>query len=151
MDPQELWAAVVAAEREVTQSRAHFYQRATSRPEILAEALNGSRWEKAAALSFLQSLPDDVPILLGQLVGLAMSSGWALSARRAIASGQRSVVLPALDTLVRARLSEADADDYRRLAELLHHIQALDTLGALVQAALVSGDAETIEVGQDFQ
>lgn len=156
---RDLWADVVAAEQRLTRLRAEFYQSATSRPEILAEALHGSNWERGAALSFLRSLPDDVPALLEPLVECATSPAWALAARQAIAGGTRGVVLPRVRELIARRLdaadttsdaSASDAEEYRRLAELLWHLDDGEGLALLVERAGQSSHPAIREVAEDF-
>ena len=145
-----MWEAVVAAERQVTRCRADFYQAAESRAETLRAALTGSNWERRAAFAFLQSLPDDVPILLDQLVELALSHRWAPFARRVISGARRDAVLPALGVMVTARLVVADPDEYRRLAELTAAVDGWETLREIVRAALQNDDPDVREVGVDF-
>ncbi|MFJ6137268.1 hypothetical protein [Kitasatospora sp. NPDC092286] len=147
---QDLWTAVVAAERRAADVRADFYRNAESRRDVLAAALQGSNWERDAALSFLEVLPEDVPVLLDQLIDNAVSPGWALAARRVIASGQTDVVISAVRQIVDARLRTADADDYRRLAELFRHLNDRPALHRLVGQAEMSDDQDIREVGEDF-
>jgi hypothetical protein len=150
-DDRDLWAEVVAAERQVVSARAEFYQHAGTRRDTLRAALEGSQWDRKAALSLLESLPEDVPALLDQLVENAMSPQWALAARRAIASGPHDLVAPALRVIAERRLAGADADDYRRLAELLRHLGDKDALGELLRRASLSGDGDVRDVGRDFE
>lgn len=147
---QNLWAAVVAADQQLARSRAEFYQHAEARREVLASALRGSNWDRGAALSFLEVLSDDVPELLDQLVEHATSHRWALAARRAIASGRREDVTPMLRQIVEVRLATADPDDYRRLAELLRHLNDNVALRALVENAKRRDDPDVQEVARDF-
>lgn len=63
----DLWAAVVAADRELARAQAEFYRHSPARREELAEALRGSISDRATALSFLQEFGDDVPDLLDHL------------------------------------------------------------------------------------
>lgn len=150
-DDHTLWETVVAAERELAGCRADFYQHANSRLEILAEALNGSGWDRAAAMNFLAVLGlHDTLELLPQLVELALSHRWAGRARQAIGSARRDRLIPALEEIVLPRLGSADWDEYRRLAELLAHVEAWDILRQLTQRALTSDDLDTREVGEDF-
>jgi hypothetical protein len=95
-------------------------------------------------------LPDHVPELLDQLVEHATSHGWALAARRAIASGRREAVMPLLRQIVDRRLAIADADDCRRLAELLRHLNDKEALEALVQELSSRDDPDFLEVAEDF-
>jgi len=147
---QDLWAAIVAADQHLARARAEFYQHAEARREVLAAALQGSNWDRGAALSLLEVLPDDVPELLDQLVEQATSHRWALASRRAIASGRREAVTPLLRQIIRKRLETADVDDYRRLAELLRHMNDEEALSALVQKAGSLDDPDMQEVAQDF-
>ncbi|MFI0941854.1 hypothetical protein [Streptomyces sp. NPDC021020] len=148
---QDLWAAVVAAEQQAAAARAAFHRNAGSRRQVLAAGLRGhSAWERGAALSCLEAQPDDVPELLDQLVGLALLPGWAGRARRVIDRGRREAVLPAVRHIVDTLLPTAEADHYRRLAELLDHLADRPALHALVERAAASDDEETREVAVDF-
>ncbi|GLZ79591.1 hypothetical protein Afil01_43980 [Actinorhabdospora filicis] len=148
---QDLWTALVEAERQLARARAEFYQRAEGRSEVLAAALQGpSNWDRGTALAFLGKIPDDVPELLDQLVENATSHAWALVARRAIAAGRRELVTPLLRRIVRERLETADAEDYRRLAELLRHMNDDEALGELVRRAADLEDPDMQEVARDF-
>ncbi|GIF24010.1 hypothetical protein BJ973_004622 [Actinoplanes tereljensis] len=148
---QELWAAVVAAQQQLARARAEFHRHAQSRPEILAGALRGSSWERGAALSFLETLPDDVPELLDVLIDNAMAPGWALAARRAIAAGRPEAISPLIKKASAERSLNADAEDCRRLAELLEHLGESDCLADLLQAAGRQGDPEYLEIVEDFR
>ncbi|MFF4813885.1 hypothetical protein ACFY2K_04805 [Kitasatospora sp. NPDC001309] len=147
---QDLWALVVAAEQQMARARADFYRNAGSRQDVLAAALRGSTWERGAALAFLRSLPDDVVPLLGQLVDVSMSVKWASAAKRAIAGGNPAAVRPAVRRLVEERLPAADADDWRRLVELLDFLGDREGVRELVAQAATNGDPEIREVGEDF-
>ncbi|MFB7911507.1 hypothetical protein ACFC1T_34255 [Kitasatospora sp. NPDC056076] len=147
---QDLWALVVAAEQQVARARADFYRNAGARQDVLVAALQGSTWERGTALAFLQRLPDDVVPLLGQLVDISMSPKFALEARKAIASRNPQVTRPAVRRLVEERLSAADADDWRRLAELLDFLGDREGIRELVARAAANGDPEIREVGEDF-
>ncbi|GIE85766.1 hypothetical protein [Actinoplanes regularis] len=149
-EDQQLWAALVAAEQERAHRRAEFYQHAKSRTGIIAQALNGSRWDQGVALEFLAVLPEDVPAVLDRLIELSLSHGWALAARQAIAPAWRTGRLGELPQKVMALLDHADEDEYRRLAELLDHIQARDVLRELVNRAKTSADPDIREVAEDF-
>ncbi|MFB6839887.1 hypothetical protein [Streptomyces sp. NPDC056361] len=148
----ELWQAVVEAKREMHRRQADFHHKAGSRPDILKAALaaGSGPWQRGAALDFLTELSDDVPALLGDLVGLCLSHGWALAARQAIDSIPHDELLPLLEPLVMERLGSADDDEYRRLAELLAHVQAWELLSRLVGRALDTDDPDTHEVAEDF-
>jgi hypothetical protein len=146
----DLWEACVVAERKLAGCRAAFYQNAQNRAEALTQALSGSGWDRTAALRLLDSLPDDVPDLLDQLIEYALSQGSALQARRAIGSGRGIEVVDKVRRLVEARLFVADAEEYRRLAELLTYLMDWGALRDLVRRAAASQDPETREVGEDF-
>lgn len=150
-DDEQLWAALIDADHEFARRRLDFHQHARSRTLLLARALDGSNRDRAVALRYLQDLGrDDVPTLLDRLIELSLSHGLALAARQAIAPSRRTGQLDELDTKVIARLDTADDDEYRRLAELLVHLEAWTTLGHLIQRALASTDPHTREAGNDF-
>jgi hypothetical protein len=151
-DDHGLWAAVVAAQTELAARRADFHQHARSPGPILAQALSGPPSEQAAALRFLavsRYLSDHLE-LLPALIELALSHRWAAYARQAIGAARRDHLIPAMRQLVLPLLENADCDDYRRLAELLAHVQAWELLGELIRRALTSADADMREVGEDF-
>jgi hypothetical protein len=150
---RQLWADVVAAEQQLVRARLQFSQRSQSREETLSEALDGpSIADRRAALAYLAVFPEEVPVLLGRLFDISLSAGWALAARRAIARGPAEVVVPALRDLVEKQVADpaTDADDYRRIAELLHHVGHAGTLARLVTIAGRSADPEIREVGTDY-
>jgi hypothetical protein len=151
-DDQALWAAVVAAQTELAACRAAFYQHARSPGLVLAHALSGPGSERAAALRFLAAsgYVSDHLELLPALIDMAQSHRWAGYARHAIAATCRDRLLPALQQLIPPLLETADYDDYRRLAELLAHVQAWQLLADLTQRALASTDPDMREVGEDF-
>ncbi|MFD5268802.1 hypothetical protein [Streptomyces sp. NPDC058335] len=148
----ELWQAFVEAKREMHHRQADFHQRAHDRPAILKAALTAGAgpWQQGAALDFLAALPDDVPALLGDLVDLSLSHGWALAALQAIDHIPHDELLPLLEPLIWEQLDSADNDEYRRFAELLAHIEAWELLGQLVSRALDTADPDTHEVAEDF-
>lgn len=149
----ELWAAVVRAQADLAERRAAFHQHAHSPGPVLLQALNGAPAEQAAALRFLAAsryLSDHME-LLPKLTELATQSHrWAAYARQAIGATRRDRLIPAMRRLVPPLLETADCDDYRRLAELLAHIQAWELLGELTRRALASADPDMREVGEDF-
>jgi hypothetical protein len=145
-----LWAALVAAEQQRSRRRAEFYQHARARTDTIASALAGSVWDQGVALEFLAALPDDVPAMLDRLIELSLSHRWALAARQAIAPAWRAGRLPDLPPKVFARLNRADDDEYRRLAELLEHLQAWDALRELVKRARTSADPDIREIADDY-
>ena len=149
-DDQQLWAALVAAERERSRRRAEFFHHARARTDTIASALAGNAWDQSVALAFLAALPDDVPAVFDRLLELSLSHAWAFAARQAIAPAWRAGGLAELPQKVISRLDHADADEYRRLAELLEHIQARDTLRELVRRAKASADPQVREVADDF-
>lgn len=145
----DLWSAVVQAEREVARRRADFYRHAKDQTAILAQALCGHGWDTGAALWYLREFYDGTPALLEPLVDAALSERTALWARQAIARVSSDRLVPELEPIVLARLDGADDLDYRRLAELLAHVQAWPVLHKLVLRALASDDPDTREVGDD--
>lgn len=148
---EELWAAVVAAQRQVARARAEFHQKAGSRRDVLAAALRSPGWDRRAALEFLPGLASDVPTLLEELVDCAMSAGWAPAVGCAIKGRHPDDVMPELRRIVRERLETADATDYRRVAELLRWLSDGHTLDELIARAKTSENEEIREVGEDFE
>lgn len=149
-----LWIAVVAAQTELAARRADFHQHARFPASVLAAALNGPPPEQAAALRFLAATPgfvSDHMELLPKLIELATQSHrWATYARQAIGAARRDRLIPAIRQLVPPLLDTADCDDYRRLADLLAHVEAWEILGELTRRALASADPDMREVGEDF-
>lgn len=146
-----LWPAVLAAEDHVRRARFEFYQGSNARHDVLSAALNDRRQEHSA-LAYLQHFPSDVPTLLDPLVSLAMTHRCALEARRAIAGNRSDTVVQGVRRIVDAllRSADTDGDDYRRLAELLVHLDDKPALRALVELASASDDPEIREAGEDF-
>jgi hypothetical protein len=147
-----LWRAFVDAKQEMHRRQADFYHQAPDRPEILKAALapGAGASDQGAALDFLSALSADGPALLAELVGWSTSHRWALAAREAIDRIPRDRLMVLLQPLVLDRLDSADDGEYRRLAELLAHINAWALLGTLVARAIATDDPDTQEVGQDF-
>lgn len=150
---QDLWAAVIEAEQSLAKAQVEFYEQASSRRAVLADALAfgpPKAWEHHAALSFLRSFPADVPALVDLLVVHSTTDRHALRARRALAAGVPVEVRPLVREAVRAQLLTADVDDYCRLAELLHHLNDHDAFQELVESARRSTDQETHELADEL-
>ncbi|WP_345040185.1 hypothetical protein [Streptomyces sannanensis] len=144
------WRALVAAEQEVARCRAEVNQ-LPSRVELLTKAMSGSSaWDRSTALTFLRLFPEDVPELLELLVGLSLSIGWAQPAGEAIRAARREIDPSRLAEMVVGHLPDGDAEDYLRLADMLAHVEAWETLGVVIQRALESSDLEIQEVAHDF-
>lgn len=146
-----MWTALVASAQEHARVRAEFHQRAAAPANVLGRALANHGWDRSTALEFLADFSDDVPVLLDQLLDISLSHGWALAARQAIDSAWRAGLVPELPEKVLAMLDRADGDEYRRLAELLEHVQAWKALNELVRRAAASADPEIAEVAGDFR
>ncbi|GAA4618540.1 hypothetical protein GCM10023195_83400 [Actinoallomurus liliacearum] len=146
---QDLWDAVVAAEKELVRRRADFYRNAKGRSEVVKAALSGDAWQQGSALGFLDSLSEDAPDVLPQLVGLSMSHRWALQARRVVHRIPPDRLWPMLTPMVSGLLKTADADDHLRLAELLAHVGAWPLLRQLADRAVTHDDPEIREVAED--
>lgn len=123
------------------------------RVEVVRRNLHGDT--RRAALDYLRTAPDDALALLPELVDMALSqrtAGWA----REVLDGIRPAKLfPALAEAIPPLLDKADTDrhggeDYRRLAELLHHVRAGELLARLVARAAASDDYDTREVAEDY-
>jgi hypothetical protein len=149
---QDLWAGVTAAEQHVARARARFHQYAQDQVPTLRAALRSrNRWDTKAALTYLAEFGQYVPELLDDLVELAMSIGWALYARRAIAHGPSDAVAAGLERIMRAKLvGQPDPDDVRRLAETLDQAGPAYALAELVEWARASENEEIREVAADF-
>lgn len=152
IEDRDFWMAVVAAQAELAFRRADFHQHARFPGTILAGALNGPAREQAAALRFLAAFGylSDHMELLPRLIEMAQSHRWAGDARQAIGAARRDRLIPAIQQLLPPLLDTADYDGYRRLAELLAHVGAWQSLGELTRRALSSADPDTREVGEDF-
>ncbi|MFF0317223.1 hypothetical protein ACFYPH_21660 [Micromonospora sp. NPDC005252] len=136
----EKWRALVAAEQEVARCRAEVNQ-SPSRADVLAKALSSSSaWDRSAALDFLRLLPEDVPKLLDLLVDLSLSSGWTLPAREAIRSARKEIDPSQFARVALECLSNGDAEDYLRLADVLAEVEAWEALSAVIGRAAESGD-----------
>jgi len=146
----EEWQSLIAAEQEVAKRRAAIYG-LPQRAGLLEKAITGgSAWDKSVALRFMRGFPEDTPALLDQLVDLALSGGWGREAIDAIRAA-RSRIDPILMTeIVKSFLSDGDAEDYLRLAEMAAEAEAWQALGAVIAAAAASDDPEKQEVAREF-
>jgi hypothetical protein len=144
------WQSLVAAEQEVSKLRAVIYG-LPRRAEVLADAISGSSvWDRTVALRFIREFPEDTPQLLDQLVDLAMSTGWARESIEAIRAARSEVDSTRMTAIVKSFLTDGDAEDYLRLAELAAQTEAWQALGAVIAAAATSDDPEKQEVARDF-
>jgi hypothetical protein len=147
---QQLWAAVVEAERQHRRRKAEFYQNAQGRTDILRAALHGQPWQVTTALEYLRTFSIDAPELLPRLVELSLSTRSALAARQAIAAIPRDELWPILTPVIDFQIQTTDPDDLRRLAELLAHLQAWPMLKNVVSRAQEIDDPDAREVADDF-
>ncbi|MEV6675195.1 hypothetical protein [Streptomyces sp. NPDC051162] len=144
------WHALVSAEKEVARCRAEVNE-LPSRAEILAEAMSGrSVWGRSTAMTFLRHFPEDVPRFLELLVDLSLSIGWAQQAWEAILPARREIDLSRFTEIVLRHLSDGDAEDYLRLADMLTHVEAWEILGVVIERARESDDPEIRQVADDF-
>lgn len=147
---QELWAAVVAARRELNRVQADFYQNAQDPVGVLRDALKHKSWDQTTALRYLDGMVRDTLPLLPELVGLAVSDrthGWACEA---ISHIPLDTLVPALRPIIAERLAGEDWYEYQRLGGLLGQVQAWDSLRDLIARALRSSDPEIREVGENL-
>jgi hypothetical protein len=145
----DLWAAVVAAQRELVQRSAEFHQHATDKSAMLSAALRERGWSRLAALHYMSELGDATSDVLPDLIELATDDRTALLARQAILRAHPS--RSQLRQHVVGRLDTADGLDFRRFAELLDYLSAGDLLQELVERAGASDDPDTREVAEDFR
>lgn len=144
------WQSLVAAEQEVSKLRAGIYG-LPHRAELLANAISGSSvWDRTVALRFMREFPEDTPQLLDQLVDLAMSTGWARESIEAIRAARSEIDSTRMTAIVKSFLTDGDAEDYLRLAELTAQTESWQALGAVIEAASASDDPEKQEVARDF-
>jgi hypothetical protein len=147
---QELWAAVVAARRELHRVQAEFYQEATDSVSVLREALRDGGWGRTTALRYLDGLSRDTLPLVPELVNLVLSDGTHGWACEAIEHLPHEKLIPELAPLVRQHLDVEDEYEYWRLGGLLARIQAWPLLAELTQRALSSEDPQIREAGQFY-
>lgn len=145
------WTDLVAAEREAARHRSTLHN-TPQRAELLANAISSSSvWDRTIALSFMRDFPDDTPQMLEQLVDLALSTGWARGAIDAIRAAMPVVEAGRLTEIVTSFLTDGDAEDYLRLADLTAQVGAWQALGEVITAAASSDDVEKQEVARDFK
>lgn len=148
-EQERYWARVLEAESAAITARTNFT------PEdyvaVLREALLDDA-DRDAALGFAQHLPDEqLKALLPQLYETAtLTHRSILLTRQLIARLDRQWLTSALGPLVERTLAEGDEEAYRRLAELLDHLEQYGLLARLVEAAAGSEDEEIREVAEDF-
>ncbi|CAL9371821.1 hypothetical protein SUDANB95_00876 [Actinosynnema sp. ALI-1.44] len=123
------------------------------RVEVVRRNLRGDA--RRAALDHLRTQPGDALALVPELVGMALSQRTAGWSREALDGIQPAKLFPALAAAIPPLLDKADTDrhgweDYRRLAELLHHVRAEELLARLVARAADSDDYDTREVAEDY-
>jgi hypothetical protein len=147
---QQLWAALVEAEKEHRRRKAEFYQNAHDRTGVLQTALHGQPWQVTTALDYLRAFSSDAPELVPRLVELCLSTHSALAARQAIAAIPRDQLWPILTPVIDVQMQTTDPDDLRRLAELLAHLQAWPMLKNLVSRAEEIDDPDARELADDF-
>lgn len=144
-----LWDNVVSAHRELARARNTFYEQAKDHRGTLSRAIQAGWWDTVAAVDCLNDLPDDVPALLDELITLALFDGHAIEAKRILGYHKTSVGYQVRE-MVLGRLDTADANDIRRLAEVLYHLDDTEGLRLLVERARLSDDPEIQEVADDF-
>ncbi|WP_432127455.1 hypothetical protein [Streptomyces sp. bgisy082] len=146
----EEWRALVAAEQEVARCRAVVNQ-LPSRVDLLAKAItSSSAWDRSAALDFLHLFPEDVSKLLDLLVGLSLSTGWALPAREVIRSARKEIDPSKFARVALECLSDGEVEDYLRLSDLLAEVEAWEALSAVIGKAAESSDTEIRDVSRSF-
>lgn len=146
----EEWRALVAAEQEVARCRAEVNQ-FPSRVDLLAKALSSSSaWDRSVALDFLRLFPEDVPKLLDLLVDISLSTGWALPAREALRATRKEIDPSQFVRVALECLSDGEAEDYLRLADVLAEVEAWEALNAVIGKAAESSDPEIREVCRSF-
>jgi hypothetical protein len=141
-------ASIVAAEKRVIGLRAEFLHDSSERSATLAAALDGSPWDQVAALNFLREFPDDGFEVLEKVFDLSLSQRWAGLTRDVIgrARGDGRVAAK-LQELIRAKILDSDADEYRRIVELAAQLQLWDALQFATLTARESDDGEIRDAG----
>ncbi|MFC8797614.1 hypothetical protein ACFT2C_07755 [Promicromonospora sp. NPDC057138] len=123
------WQSLVAAEQEVSKLREAIY-RIPHRAELLANAVSGSSvWDRNVAMRFIREFPEDTPQLLDQLVDLALSTGWARESIEAIRAARSEIDPTRMTGTVEPFLTDGDAEDHLRLAELTAQTDAWQAVG----------------------
>ncbi len=144
------WRALIAAEQAVIRLRAEF-NHADGRSEIISQALaSPSKWDRGAAIRFLRYFPDDVHLVLDQLVDLCLSIGWLVFAKEPIRAARSPSLLAKLEEVVSRTLDGADPQDYTNIADMLTFVEAWEILAKVLHRARGSEDPEIREVADDF-
>lgn len=124
------WRSLVELEQEVARRRAEV-NRLPSRPEILTEALlDGSVWDRSAALEFLREFPEDVPRLLEILVDTSLSPGWLKPAGEAIRAARQDISPSRFVEVAKRAVGREDVEDHRSVLCVLAYVGAWQALGS---------------------
>jgi hypothetical protein len=145
------WRALIAAEQKASRLRAEF-NRSEDRTAILSDALAmTSPLDRSTAITFLRLIPEDVPKVLEQLVGLCLSADWLTLAREPIRSARSESLLVKLDEIV-SRVLEGNtfAQDYHNMASMLAYVEAWEILARVLEKARGSSDAEIRDVADEY-
>ena len=119
--------------------------------ELLKEALAGVSDRRVALLLLLHLGQDYVLGVADHLVRISLSYRDAMLTRQILGSLPHDEIARVVPRYVWAVLDEEDdGDAYRRLAELLQYLGLFESLQELSERAILSGDLEIREVGQEF-
>jgi hypothetical protein len=149
--PSDAWQAALTASDSLLVDAAAARRHRTSALAVIKSALR-SATGRARALTLLTNLGSDfISEVVRELVEVALSHGYALSARELLGQLSFDEAARAVPPAVSAQLAETDDDDaYRRMAELLSHLGLASALQDLCRHAAASEDADVREVAEDF-
>jgi hypothetical protein len=116
----------------------------------LRACLRGTSVRRAALFLLLFLDTEMVTGLLPELVDVGLGHRDAVLVRQVIGRVPRAELEATLPRVVKQRLSLADADEVRRLVELLAHLGLSECLDEVVNHALAQSDPDLQEVGRDF-
>src|SRR4051794_27473005 len=127
------WQALLEAEAAVANRRAAVH-RGQGRAGMLAAglAIGAGPVSQNAALNYLQVFPREIPEFVSALFELAMGHGGEGKARELLGAGRRADVLPAVRSLIAARLPAPEPEDYVDMAAVAACLADGETLATLV-------------------
>lgn len=146
----ELFDQMLAAQQTAYECTERFLASA-DRMDAIRQALHEAGPRRITAQALLRRLgQDELLAILPDLVWLASwTHGGVLSARQAILSLPRDVLVSQIESLTKPLLSQGGDDEYRRILELYMEIDPGMTF-RLAQRAAADPDPDIAEAGAEF-
>lgn len=148
-DQQRYWSRVIDATDAVIAAREKL-SGADAVAVLRVALMNGAERQAAERLAWHLS-EEELRELLPELYQAAtITHRSILTTRQLIVRLDKDWLAHSLVPLVEATLAEGDEEAYRRLAELLAHLEQYGLLARLVEVAAESDDDEIREIAEDF-